>query len=358
MSGQNEQRRYLGLQALRAIAAFMVLVQHSVIIASRTVDAGDMMTFRKLGLGTIGVYLFFTISGFVMALSSNTTAKRFSVHRIARIYPAYFAASLLGAAALLVSGAIGFGSIHINASFFLLPSSQVISPFSVPFWTLIYEVFFYAVLALMLASGLSSTTRAAMMTAWATAIVAYAGIAGMPSIPKPGILILFSAANVYFIAGYALSWAMTHNRPAAFVAPMLVIFAGQAFAAPGLAGATLYLPLCAATVFLAARVEVMKLGAVTVQLGDYSYGLYLLHLPLMVAVSATLKNSGLSFVAIAWIMFLLCGTSAMAFGWLDHKVYKSTLKPAADRISSMNLFPAWVKQPHRPKQLPAQRSEG
>jgi peptidoglycan/LPS O-acetylase OafA/YrhL len=76
--------RILELDALRGIAALMVVIFHF------TCDRGeDSWSFN---IGCIGVDLFFMISGFVilMTINSNKNWKEFLLNRFSRLYPTYW----------------------------------------------------------------------------------------------------------------------------------------------------------------------------------------------------------------------------------------------------------------------------
>jgi len=79
-------KRYLELDALRGIAAIMVVVFHYTL--------GRESYNSILKLGTTGVDLFFIISGFVifMSLQHISGSREFIVNRVARLYPTYWAA--------------------------------------------------------------------------------------------------------------------------------------------------------------------------------------------------------------------------------------------------------------------------
>ena len=83
--------RFSTLDGLRGVAAIMVLLYHC-----------DQMAPR----GYLGVDLFFTLSGFVIAraygdrLASGMPVGRFVALRLVRLYPMYFVGGLLG----IVSG--------------------------------------------------------------------------------------------------------------------------------------------------------------------------------------------------------------------------------------------------------------
>ena len=84
---------------LRGIAAFLVLVSHTVRVSHGVYMPGDypvrMFLFEALDLGDFGVALFFALSGCTLFLSyapttTITEVGHFYLKRIARIWPAYF----------------------------------------------------------------------------------------------------------------------------------------------------------------------------------------------------------------------------------------------------------------------------
>src|SRR5262245_26289401 len=92
--------RLRAIQCLRAFAASMVLFQHSVFYAGQA-EGWELLSFRRLQIGALGVLLFFLISGFVMAMQVGQSPLRFAAHRVLRIYPGYGLA--LGLATLLIA---------------------------------------------------------------------------------------------------------------------------------------------------------------------------------------------------------------------------------------------------------------
>jgi len=155
-----------GVQILRFVAAAMVLIQHAVFLPS--VHYGvNTMPFRKLGIGTAGVYIFFVISGYVIAGLVSQPPLRFALHRIARIYPPYIASVVIGAALMILLGGITLEKIRWLWSFTLLPLGGAIDSWTyVPFWTLIYEMTFYAItMALMIFGKRAFDTGLIMWTA-------------------------------------------------------------------------------------------------------------------------------------------------------------------------------------------------
>ncbi|WP_028311940.1 acyltransferase family protein [Derxia gummosa] len=156
----------IGIQALRFVAAMLVVVMH-----------GSQMAAERLGaegsrhdywvFGAFGVHIFFVISGVVMALSTRDwrpgpgVIQRFMVRRVIRILPMYWLATTLKLASVL---AVPAAALHTDLSFGHLSLSYLLVPhqdsFGEPFpllgvgWTLSYEFFFYFVFAALVALGL------------------------------------------------------------------------------------------------------------------------------------------------------------------------------------------------------------
>ena len=114
--------------------------------------AGGPIPF--LQYGDIGVDLFFVLSGFVMVAVAgrNVGSVQFLWRRATRIYPTYWLASLitLGIAAAFV-GLVHqpFGQISMWRSFLLIGDQR--PPVIMSGWTLIHEMYFYLVFAVILA---------------------------------------------------------------------------------------------------------------------------------------------------------------------------------------------------------------
>ncbi|MFT3800927.1 MAG: acyltransferase [Burkholderiaceae bacterium] len=153
---QQESRHFTSIQALRFIAAAMVVVFHGSHYADGRLTPGPIVIN-----GAAGVDIFFVISGFVMMISSRDLFKaddgwrRFSLRRVARIVPLYWALlSVKVLTLLLMPGALANTEIsvaEILCAYLFLPHYNAdgdIFPILVVGWTLNFEMFFYAILAL------------------------------------------------------------------------------------------------------------------------------------------------------------------------------------------------------------------
>ncbi|MBK1617709.1 hypothetical protein CKO42_04420 [Lamprobacter modestohalophilus] len=145
------------IQALRAVAIFLVLLLHLVSLAAHY-RPGDVAHVGWAGIGHAGVDLFFVISGFIMYLIGHrqsagwSAAGRFLYRRAARVYLPYWLWFLVAFLVYLSAPQIMLlkpGQItDLFHSFLLIPTwTPQLLPVS---WTLKYELYFYAVCAFIL----------------------------------------------------------------------------------------------------------------------------------------------------------------------------------------------------------------
>lgn len=261
--------RLTQIQALRFLAAFGVLASHLLIIDRKYSAVPTTPEWMQVGMS--GVDLFFVISGFIMAVITYGQSRgprstaTFLLSRAGRIYPLHWVVTGLLLAVWLVRPDIVFASNpnpDIAASFFLWPTAQ--PPLNAVAWTLVHELFFYLVFAVILL--LPSILTAVLLLAWAAATVALdmtvnwasspilalvshpltlefvagalAGLAFMRwrGVAGPVLLIAgllgFAAACVYVVsAGLVMNdafWARSWLRPLLFAAPAAALIYGMA----------------------------------------------------------------------------------------------------------------------------------
>ena len=152
------QDKLQGLQALRALAAVMVLIGHVLAEAEHYFGLslpGDAIPWTR------GVDIFFVISGFVVTLSADRFLGQpgaFLARRMIRVVPLYYLFTTLMVIVLIAlpSGTkdTALDPAQILSSYTFFPYERAdgrIAPVLSLGWTLNYEVFFYALLALCLA---------------------------------------------------------------------------------------------------------------------------------------------------------------------------------------------------------------
>jgi exopolysaccharide production protein ExoZ len=198
----------LSLQALRAIAAWMVVVDHALLELTGNA-AHNWITRVAWALGSSGVSVFFTISGFIMVhiswtnFGTSKAAANFMQRRIIRIVPLYWAATILALAFHRVSathGATdGWQELGYSLAFVPYPGGdQSWSPILPQGWTLNFEIFFY----LLFAVGLFFPRRVALaaVTGLLVAFVLFGSYS-----PNASLAYLSSPIVLWFALGMVLA---------------------------------------------------------------------------------------------------------------------------------------------------------
>ena len=290
--------KLLGIEAVRGIAALMVVLFHAGVLLSGPKDYGRLPFAGAFGFGRAGVDVFFVLSGFIITFIHTADIGRpgrlvsFARKRLLRIYPSYWICTLILLAIMLISPTpdrrehdLGF----ILSSLLLLP--RMAEPLLGPGWSLRHELLFYGLFALSL---LDRRLGAAVLAAWFAAIAANIVAITATGSPLAGGLAggwLLAPFNIEFLAGMGVT-ALVLRRRVPFPLMLLVTGVGLFLlcaAAESRAGDGLNLwpPLhvgyAVATALvlagLVAREQAsgLRVPAALVALGDASYALYLLH---------------------------------------------------------------------------------
>jgi peptidoglycan/LPS O-acetylase OafA/YrhL len=166
-------RRFAELDALRGVAALWVVLYHytsgvAVWLPQQPQLAAEVTVWPGNLQGWYAVHLFFMISGFVimMTLERSRHLRDFAISRFARLYPAYWCA-------LAISGAISLvwplAQEHVTLSQILVNTTMLnlflgIRSVDEVYWSLAFEVGFYALAGLTLAAN--ATRRAERLGAY------------------------------------------------------------------------------------------------------------------------------------------------------------------------------------------------
>ncbi|MCM7152192.1 acyltransferase family protein [Enterobacter kobei] len=139
------------IHLLRGMAALFVVLFHFRGYLNGVYAQKDLGTIL-FGSGAFGVDLFFMISGFIIALSTQSITSKtvFAIRRFFRIYPAFIVIFIIGS--LLVYRFDSSENI-LRGMFFIHRDYSVSSPgfgYNVlgPAWTLTYEIYFYTLFAI------------------------------------------------------------------------------------------------------------------------------------------------------------------------------------------------------------------
>lgn len=340
------------LHALRAIAALMVMVTHFEVavhlpeINSLSIDT-NTFTYKFFSrAGNFGVDLFFYLSGFLMVYvtqsSTSKDALGFLLKRIFRIIPVYWVC--LSFYLFLLYPKIYYPDLfHF---IFLLPRINQDPPgfgFTIlaPAWTLTYEMLFYLIFALGLRCSAACIKPELLVPLLLTALVV--GLqwwfAGQPRFdPNTAAVaagegtawaILSMIANPLMLqfgvgvvagAGYIRLRQSKHRPPVWLFQVAVVLSIAAAVVAyyflPTSHGwngmATPAMLVFLAGLFSEQGCASLHLGFVR-KLGDWSFGIYLVHVPILDAMQKFFPNFWTTYVGLDGLLVLCVMVFTTAF---------------------------------------------
>ena len=274
------------VQYLRAAAALVVVFYHVSVLSQKTWGLDpDRIDY----VGAAGVDLFFVISGFVMAMivarPGAFDGREFWIRRIARVVPAYWVitfvvfALALAMPSLFSSTTADLPSLVTSLFFVALDHGDGDTvPLLVVGWTLNYEIFFYACVALT--AGLFADRRLIGASILMICLVA-AGLWLKPE--NPSLVFYTDPILLEFVFGILVfqTWSGTREAGPGFT-PLLVFLAGAALLAlqwerPVGDLRVFFWGVPAAAVLYGGLGSLTFRSAFLARLGDWSYALYLTH---------------------------------------------------------------------------------
>ncbi len=352
-SGSETSRQPLAaLTGLRFVAALAVVVSH--FMQSGTVPAVPAV-LDFLDGGRTAVSLFFVLSGFVLALNYPALAgraqlRRFYVARFARIYPMVVLALLISAPTVafawnspdhllqwysIDSGAGPKVAASLVAQLTMItawfPVAAINQPWNGPAWSVSCEVFFYALFPLMIARLAGRRLRvlaAIVLAGWAAqATWIWAVRAALPpnregflvsQFPVPHLFefVLGICAAVWFTRSGRQSLELPARRRGALAVAtcgIVALSAAELSDPRYLLMSPLFALLIVGLATRPASGSSWLAWPVLVLLGESSYALYLLHVPLL----HLFDLAGVSGVA-GWVaMLAVIALSVVAFRWYE-----------------------------------------
>jgi exopolysaccharide production protein ExoZ len=337
---------FLSIQALRAVAALLVVLYHAFELWGLRVDPAAPGV--KWTNGAAGVDIFFAISGFVMVISSRRLVAKpgawlvFLRHRVIRIVPLYWLLTtlkILGVALLpgiVIRTSLDFYSVV--ASYLFLPVVDVAGNFRpvLPVgWTLTYEFLFYLFFAAALA------LRVDVLRTIVPGLGLIAVVALFRTETWPNWTILFSTIVLEFVFGVVLAqWTLRGFRIPPVIAAALV-FGGFV--------AILVLPMgpenlrvlswglpAFAIVAGAVSLEPLVVSALPrwlLALGDASYSIYLSHGFVLSALMLLIGRFVASGLWAEAITITLCLVVSSIAGWVIYFVVENPMLQSLRRYA-------------------------
>lgn len=377
------------IQVLRGLAALAVVILHA---GWEHADYGaDLRIRHALSSGIAGVDLFFVISGFIMYCTIPVNAEgwqaawQFAVKRFSRIWPPYAVWTLvLVLMTLLVpEPKLLLPAWHLRDlafSLLFLPTSRLFfaPAYTLPVldvgWTLYYEAYFYASLAVCLWFG---RWKWAVFAGWLTlAIVVIPLLRGAPLLDPnlfpPGNALLLNTLTSpimwEFAAGVAIGWIYRQGIrfPSASVGIAATVIASAFLVVQcvvtkqvlhGLTGAGLPITLIVLSLALTPRGQ-HGTWKPMLWLGKVSFSLYLAHKPVILALETILsiRRVRLDPFMLATFVLVACMVSIIVAGISYHLLEAGLSNRIRDILLTRDRFGTHViadatvhdPSPHRP----------
>ena len=337
------------IQMLRGIAALLVAFAHLHAVEAKL---GGPIIFGTWSLaGFSGVDIFFVISGFIMVWTNKknhgqiSKVPRFWFLRIARIYPIW----------LLICGAIyGVWLIHpewvyqshhskpdILKSFLLLPQKEL--PLHAVGWTLVHELWFYVVFGFLLL--IPKQYFPIGISIWASILIFLTIIGFAPQSSE--LRLITHPLGIEFICG-AIVGLIASKIPAQF--GRLILITGLVLTIIGFSHVTpiandFFARTNDRVIWFAIPFALIVLGLIKIEengweapnnltrLGDYSYALYLIHVPVFASIGRLMARfSNPDSIVDNLIFCVISLVVAIIASAILHKLFERPIMKMAHRL--------------------------
>jgi exopolysaccharide production protein ExoZ len=354
------------IQVLRGIAALIVTIYHLKDVVKKSDPFAHELDFL-FNSGPAGVALFFVISGFIMVyITRNTPGSvtgvyQFIIKRFIRVWPAYVVITVVY---FFLQHRIDPDQASLKElvlSMFFIPASATEPPFygyaTLPVgWSLNYEIYFYLLIAISLCF--------AKFRWYVFFLLIIVALAVVPSIfgnftLKPNEAKDYGSAYLNMITNpivwnfvYGVLLGLIYNNQALFrsfsaffsrkwlVATCIALAAWQYLSGffgglgPlqwGMGSALLF----AAFIFYTGGRSI-QFPAWLVRLGDISFSIYLIHLPVLVAVSYFFNRIGYPVYSTGTGMFFLSLALTLIFSHISYEFLEIRLSNYLKGYFSLN----------------------
>jgi peptidoglycan/LPS O-acetylase OafA/YrhL len=347
-----------GVDALRGLAAILVVTLHTTHTLAGPKDFGHEPFAGLFGFGRSGVDFFFVLSGFVIAyvhwtdIGSRSVFSSFWYKRLLRIYPTYWAATACFCVLLFISPSPGRSE---QDPLYLLTSLTLWPTFSDPLlgvgWSLRHELLFYGLFSLLIFNPRAGFT---VLGVWMGVILfnmTFQCVTGLPYFDN-NILgrVVFRGFNLQFFFG--ITTALLVRGGLSWRPGLLATVGAIGFLCVGMWESfgmqpmhewpvrILAYALCSAlTLYGVATLDKAgrtKIPRFVLRIGAASYSIYLTHLPVVLVV-----EFGLRFVTphvpmtVEIAFFVVVGASIIAGVIFSEVVEQPILRWGRRRVTSV-----------------------
>ena len=354
------QERFAFIHILRGVAAIIVVWSHLSgfwLLTNGKVSFLQDLWYQFVARpfhvfqngGHLGVILFFLISGYIITHTSlRETVRTFTIRRVLRIFPPLIVATIVAFLLWLVARASGTDLIGINGGsvWHWLSGGVLLDGFSPEgrvidvTWTLVVEILFYAITLALLVLSRSRAVLATwiMIGAWAALWVLslnFGGSIGANTAPTLylGFLVL---GRIIYLWQRGSFGHLDGAIAASLVAVLYLVFAetaepGFLLAPGGWVGLEPVVTYAYALIIFLAFLRLAPKRAVQpfAFLGDISYSLYLLHLPVGITVLNLLDLAGVPETVNTVIAIVV----SVAVSWVSYRFVERPTQSLARRLT-------------------------
>lgn len=343
--------RFHNLQLLRVAAALGVVAYHLGVHAAGIFRTADpLIEWLRTGpWAMFPVPVFFALSGFVLTHALQTAPRgRFLVARFLRLYPGYWLAMALGLAVVWhgVWPPDQAARAKFSATAFTLTPAGPAKGYYVlggVEWSLIYEVMLSVMLTALSLLGVRRGLPVGV-SVWIAVLAAKVWLwPGYATDPFPHWrTVLLSAYSLPFLLGVLAYYLRDTGRRWRW--GVLAALVGFLVWVVPLAAADRELQWCgwgvagAGAVWFAVQVKQVSAWNPLARLGDYTYGLYLIHVPVILAVfyRAVLHEWALTPPQVVLAAAVLAVVVGLLFGKLESALH-TRMRPLA-KVKLGGLF--------------------
>lgn len=340
----NQQKNLNLIQVLRGIASLLVVFFHATVNSNEIL--GKEFCFDFFFFGGSGVDIFFVLSGFIITytcakgLTHPGKLLPFLKRRSVRIFPTYW---IIIALFLVIQLALpSFYKTHYNfeapnliGTIFLLPGHTMVNGVS---WTLSFELFFY--LLFSIAFLLPNKKLAFVLSMLYALVIIGIGVAGYNfEQGNKWINLISHPMNVEFFMGVLAAVLIPRISkglalPLLITGSLLFLLGGilfnqnftllpTAFNRVVLFGMPSFFIITSLVKFeLSKHINVHN---ILLSLGEASYSLYLLHLPIIAAgmkliARTSIRNNFALHALVLLMIALICFASILFFRWIEKPI--------------------------------------
>lgn len=317
---------------LRALAAVGVVLFHYTVRFSELFEQSEGILV-SVPYGYMGVTTFFVLSGFltVLTLKEDTTPLRWGKTRFLRLYPVYWVAMIITfvvTSLWLPERSVSIQTFFVNVT--MLNDFVNVGYVDGAYWTLHYELTFYALILFVLLSRKTKYLKE-LSWLWLFLAIAYSFFTKFMKIPHLMEQILLTQYISTFVIG--VTFATMMKRQSSFDCPMLLL----AFLYFGMKNGPEYSIYLAVVMIVFSLLNYYKsvrewiapkiIHNLLVFIAGVSYPLYLIHQNVGYVVIKTME--GLGVPANIAVLCAVCMAFGMAYllNEVEHRV----------------LYPFWAK---------------